>query len=150
GFDGVETRPAQDLLQVALDLAPCVLEALLGVELLAPQPRRDRRSDRRQRYVEGVGQRMGGVGREHDRPKAGVGAAQGRGSRRGRLADPALAGEQQDPRAVAPCRGHADSTCRFSSRRAVPMILPSARRLTKPGMGTMRSTSRWYVTSVPA
>ena len=34
------------------------------------------------------------------------------------------------------------STCFFSSLRALPMIMPAARRFTSPGNGTARSTAR--------
>src|SRR5439155_814581 len=67
---------------------------------------------------------------------------------RRRLAHASLPGEQQDARPRR-FRAQMDSTRRLSSRRAVPMILASARRLTKPGMGIRSSTSKWYVTRVP-
>ena len=51
--------------------------------------------------AEGVGQRVGRIGGDHDGAVAGVGAAQCGGRRRGGLADPALAGEQQDAHAQA-------------------------------------------------
>ena len=69
--------------------------------------------------------------------QTGVGAPQGRGRRSGGLADPALAGEEEDPHPAE------DSTRAFSSRSAVCMIRPWVRRLMKPGMGTMRSASSW-------
>src|SRR5207244_4386210 len=126
---------------VGLELGPGVLEALLGVELLAPQGGGEGGANRAEGGVEGVGQRVGRVGREHHRAQAGVGAAQGGGGRGRRLAHPALAREQED--AGLTRFGHLDSTCFLSSRSAVLMILPWARRLMNPGIGITSSTSSW-------
>ena len=53
-------------------------------------------------------------------------------------------------RTAAPVRSHEmDSTRAFSSRMAVAMMRLVARILMKPGMGTRRVASTWYVTSVP-
>ena len=147
GLEAVHPRPGEHLAEVRLDVLPGLLHPLLRVELLAPQTVRDRRAGGRERHVERVGQRVGRVGGQHHRAQAGVGAAQCGGRGRSRLAHPTLAGEEQDARAAP--RGRAQPSTRFfSSSRAVPMILPSARRFTKPGRGTTRSTVSSYVTSV--
>ena len=97
--------------------------------------------DRPQRHVEGIGQRVGRVGRQHHRAEAGVGAPH-RGRRgRGRLADPALAREQQDA-------GHC--CCNVGAQLAEGGVddLLLGPTLDEPGQGTTSSTARWYVTSV--
>ena len=97
GLEPVDAGPAEDLAEVALDLVPALLHALLRVELLAPQVVGDRRGQRSERHVEGVGERVGRIGGQHDRAQPGVGAADRGGRGGGGLADAALAGEEEDP-----------------------------------------------------
>jgi len=68
GMTDSSVEPAEDLHHVVLDLGPRLLQAFLGIELLTPEAVGDRRADRPQRDVEGVGQGVGRVGRQHDRP----------------------------------------------------------------------------------
>ena len=135
GLDAVETAPAEQFDEISADRSPGVLEALGGVDLLRPQALGHRGRVRSQGAGEGVGQGVGGVGRHHDGAQSGVGAPQRGGRGDGRLAHAALAGEEQRPHA-------ADSTLSLRLRKAVPMIRPSARRLTNPGMGTRSSATR--------
>ena len=74
----------------------------------------------------------------------------------GRLADAALPGEEEYPHegreasGATPSRPRPDagaqadwaSTAFFSSFSAVPMIIPAARRLIRPGSGIAMSTAR--------
>ena len=136
GLDVVETPPAQELDQISLDGSPGVLETLRRVHLLSPQPVHHPGRVRPERTVEGVGQGVGGVGGHHDGAQTGVGTAERRGRGHGRLAHASLAREEQCPHAP-------DSTRSLRFRSAVPMIRPSALRLTKPGMGTRSSATRW-------
>ncbi len=72
-----------------------------GVELLAPEVPGQRRRASPRGSVEGVGQAVGRVGGHHQGPEPGFGAAHRGGRRDRRLADTALAGEQQDPHCVS-------------------------------------------------
>ena len=86
----------EDRQQVALDLGPRLLEPQLGVDLLHVEALGDLGGLGADADAERVGERVGGVGGQHERAVAG-----GRGERRGAgrdggLADPALAGEEQD------------------------------------------------------
>jgi len=54
-----------------------------------------------------------------------------------------------ESRSRGPENHRIDSALAFSSRSAVVWILPWALLFTNPGIGILRSTSRWYTTSVP-
>ena len=62
GLEALDARPAEHLDQVALDLGPGVLHAVLRVELLGPQALGHGADQRAQGYVEGVAQRVRRVG----------------------------------------------------------------------------------------
>ena len=98
GGDRVDAGDVEHREQVALDLGPGLLEPQLGVDLLheqvvgatsarAPGPTGRRRS---------VGQRVRGVGRQHQGAVPGRGGERGGAGGDGGLADAALAGEQED------------------------------------------------------
>ena len=66
GLEAVDAGPVEDLAQVALDLVPALLHALLGVELLAPEVVGDRR------------RRAARAGRRRRRPASGPGRSTAR------------------------------------------------------------------------
>ena len=118
---------------------PGLLHALLGVELLAPEAgRRPRRRGRPRSTSKASASEWAGsvestiVRSPASAQRSAVAAAVGG------LADPALAGEEEDPHGVGD-----RSTWAFSSRSAVCMILVCGPRLTNPGSGTTSSTSSW-------
>ena len=96
GLDRLDPRPVHQLDEVVLYLAPVGLQAGLGVDLLGPQVPRDGRGLVEHVAVEGVGERMGGVGAHHEGPASGPGGFDGGGGRDRRLAHAALSGEEQD------------------------------------------------------
>ena len=126
-------------MQVALDLLPRALEPALRIDLLDEQPAvqlHGRAGVRADRYAERVTERVRRVGREHQ----GLAAAR-RGQRRGAggdsgLADPALAGEEEEAQCYP-------STRFFNSFRAVSMMTFSALRLIMPSIGILTSTASW-------
>ena len=96
GGDRVDAGDLEHREQVALDLRPGLLEPPLRVDLLHEQAGRDLLGLMAHGDAEGVGQRVGGVGGQHQRAATRLGGeGRGRGGDR-RLPDPALAGEQQD------------------------------------------------------
>ena len=97
GGHRVDPRDVEHREQVALDLGPRLLEPQLGVDLLHEEPLGHLGRLGADLGVEGVGQGVGGVGRQHQRAVAG-GGGEGRGpGGDGGLADAALAGEEQHP-----------------------------------------------------
>ena len=98
GQDLVEPTPAQDRCGVFLDLSPVAADVEEDVGLLAPQVRRHLDRLRAELAPEGVAQAMSDVGREDHGPIPTLRADQRRGSRHARLADPSLAGIEQDSR----------------------------------------------------
>ena len=96
GGDRVDASGVEHRHQVALDLPPGPLEPSLGVDLVHPQVRGDLGRLAADLLTEGVAQGVRGVGGEHQRAVAGTGGERGRAGSAGGLADPALAGEQDD------------------------------------------------------
>ena len=145
GGDRVEARGLEHREQVALDVRPRLLEPQLRVHLLHPEPLLDldrlaQRAGRR-RDAQGVGQRVGGIGREHERAVPGRGGEGGRPRGERRLADAALAGEQEDPHGRRAGQG-SDSTRCLSPFSAVSMRIFSPLRLIIPmsGIETSRAS----------
>ena len=135
GRDRVHAGRVEHRQQVALDLGPRLLEAQLGVDLLHEEPVGDLRGLRAHRRAERVGERVGGVGGEHERPEPGGGReGGGAGGHRG-LADPALAREEQDPHESC-------STRFFRPLSAVSMRIFSPLRLSMPISGMFTSSAR--------
>ena len=89
--------------------------------------------------AERVGQRVRGVGGEHQRALPGASGEGRRTGRRGGLADAALAGEQDDPHGTA--RQPSDSTRFLRPLSAVSMMTFSALRLSMPIIGMEMSTA---------
>ena len=107
------SAPAQDRnsRRELLDLAPVLLEALLRVDLLAEQLRRDLGQLGADLALERVGEAVRGVGGHHERPRALLRDAERRRGGDGRLADAALAGEHDD--------AHGQSACRTRWRQSI-------------------------------
>jgi hypothetical protein len=97
GLERLHSGPPEQLADEGLDLDPGVLHPVLGVELLAVEVVGHLDRQGAEVGIEGVAQRVRRVGRQDHRPEALVGAGQRRRRRGGGLADPSLAGEQQDP-----------------------------------------------------
>ena len=74
GQDLVQPAPAEELGHVALDRRPVASDVVVDVRLLAPEIRCEGGRLRPERAVEGVGQAVGDIGREDDRPMAALGA----------------------------------------------------------------------------
>ena len=140
--DRVDTGRVEHRHQVALDLAPGPLEAALRVDLLDPQPRLDlgRLGPERCRTgAEGVAERVCRVGRHDQGPPPGTRGERRRTGGGGGLADPALAGEEDDAHEVTPAQR--DSTRFFRPFSAVSMMTFSALRLSIPIIGIDTSTA---------
>ena len=144
GRDRVDPGGVEHRQQVALDLAPGPLEAALGVDLVHPQAVGRPRSARGPTgspkaspsecaaSVESTSVRC---------PRAG--GERGRAGGGGGLADPALAGEQDDAHAHGrlPRAQPSDSTRFFRPLSAVSMMTFSALRRSMPIIGMLRSTA---------
>ena len=144
GGDRVDPGRVEHRHQVALDLAPGPLEAALRVDLVHPQVRWPPRSARgRPAQPEGVAEGVRRVRGEHQGAVPGARGERGRAGGAGGLADPALAGEQDD------ANGHgqlqraqrSDSTRFFRPFSAVSMMTFSALRRSMPIIGMLRSTA---------
>ena len=83
--------------EIALDLGPGLLEAQLRVDLLDEEVVGDARRLGADRRTERIGQGVRGVGRQHECAVAGGRGQRSRTRGHGRLADPALAGEEENP-----------------------------------------------------
>ena len=134
GRDRVDTGDVEDREQVVLDLGPRLLEAELGVDLLHEEPVGHLGGLRAHRLPEGVGQRVGRVGRQDQRAVAGRRGECGRAGCHRRLADPALAREEQDPHESC-------STRFFRPLSAVSIRIFSPLRLSMPISGMERSSA---------
>ena len=139
GGDRVDPRHVEHAEEVALDVGPRPLEPLLCVDVLHPQARGGLGRLRRGRHVQCVGQRVGGIGRQHERPVAGRRAGARRGGGQGRLPHAALAGEQQDPHART--AGQSDSTRFLRPFSAASMRIFSPLRLSIPINGMLTSSA---------
>ena len=91
GRDPLHAALDQHLPEPALHRRPVALELLLRRDLLRPQVRRQLGRLAPDRRLEHVGERVGGIGGQHDRAQPGGGAAAGGGGGDRRLADAALA-----------------------------------------------------------
>ena len=140
GRDGVDAGDVEHAQEVALDVAPRLLEPLLRVDVLHPQVGRDLGGLPRGGHRQGVGERVGGIGRQHERPVPGRrgGTRGGRGERR--LPDAALAGEEEDPHPGPGCQS--DSTRFLRPFSAVSMRIFSPLRLSMPISGMLTSRAR--------
>ena len=97
GLDRVGAGPVHHLHHVVLDLAPVLLEARLGVDLLRPQALGDLARLVADRDLEGVGERVCRVGAHDQRSQAGPRRAHSGRRGHGRLADPTLPREEDHP-----------------------------------------------------
>ena len=149
GGDRVDARRVQNRAQVVLDLRPGALEPALGVDLLHPAARLDLDRLGAHRHRERVGQRVRGIGGQHQGAQPGApGQHRSAGGRRG-LADAPLAGEQQNPHPVTlvacaradRARQPTDSTRFFRPLSAVSMMTFSALRRSMPIIGMETSTA---------
>ena len=122
---------------------PRPLEPALGVHLLDPQVRCDLGRLGADGQAEGVAERVRRVRRQHERAVPGVRRGDRRTGRRRGLADPALAGEEDDPHSALwlPVRQERDSTRFLSPFSAVSMMTFSALRLSMPIIGMEMSTA---------
>jgi hypothetical protein len=73
GHDLVESAPREELGDIGLDRAPVALDVVVNVRLLAVQVRCQVGRLGAERPIERVGQAVGDVGRQHDRPVAALG-----------------------------------------------------------------------------
>ena len=99
---GVHAGDVEHGEQVALDLRPGLLEAELGVDLLDEEVLGDLARLGPDGGAERLGQRVRAVGRQHQGAVALAGRERGRAGGDGRLADAALAGEQDDAHGDSP------------------------------------------------
>jgi hypothetical protein len=104
GRHRVHARCVEHREEVALDVGPRLLEPELGVDLVDEEPVGDLgrlRVDLAGSAVR-VGQRVRGVGGQHQRPQPARSRQRGGTGSHGRLADSALAGEEEDAHGRAP------------------------------------------------
>ena len=128
GRDPVDAALHQHPAEPALHPRPVALELVLGLDLLGEQAVADVGRAAADRRPEGFGERVRGVGGEHDRARARRGAAAGgRGGDR-RLADPALARVEDRPGRHRPRHTTRASSCAASAPRCRPWRWPGFRR----------------------
>ena len=146
GGDRIHPGGIENRQQVALDVGPGLLEPQLGVDLMDEQPVGDlgRLCVHPTRGAVGVGQRVRRVGGQDERPEPAGGGERGRAGGDGRLADTALAGEEDDAHARAPLPGDQapDSTRFLRPFNAVSIRIFSPLRFSMPisGMETSRAS----------
>ncbi len=138
----VDSGAREDRAEVAAQVVPGVVDEVARVDLGGEQSRVHFGRSAAERDAERVAEGVRGVGRDDQRLAAVRGELGGGGGGQRRLADAALAGEEQD------ARHPAFSTRRLSSLRAVSMIIFSALRRKRPIIGTTSCTDSVYVTSV--
>ena len=144
GDDGVDAHRVEDTEEVVAHDLPVGLDAGVRADREGVQARLDLVGvapgpGGPQVDVEGVPEAVGGIRRHDERAQAGTGGADRGGGGGRRLADAALAGDEDDAG-----HGGAQASTRFlSSARAVLMMCFSALRLSIPIIGIVRSTSRW-------
>jgi hypothetical protein len=95
-LDGLHPGPVHQLDEVLLDLPPVCFQPGLGVDLLCPQAPSDRGGLVHDVAIEGVGERMRGVGTHDQRPGTGSSRLHGGRGGNGGLAHAALSREEQD------------------------------------------------------
>ncbi len=130
GGDRVDPGRVEHRHQVALDLAPGPLEPALGVDLLHPQPRLDLRRlgpDGAAPVPNASPSECAASVEMHQGPLPGARGERRRPGGGGGLADPALAGEQDDAH-DGDARSASDSTRFFRPFSAVSMMTFSALR----------------------
>jgi hypothetical protein len=139
GRHWVDARHVEDGEQVALDVGPRPLEAVLCIDMLHPQVGGHLTRLRGGGHVQRVGQRVCGVGGQHEGAVPGRGTGARGGGGEGRLPHAALAGEQQDPHART--ARQSDSTRFLRPFSAASIRIFSPLRLSMPINGMVTSSA---------